>query len=184
MNKTDEISQNFYIILKGSVTLLRIKQEKVTLSAYEYLEKLIQLQKKDHTNLITRNVKSNLKVFPIRLKDIYLLNDIYFYFRYKDWLVRKGTIAELEEFVRTGRIGLHRELNFSSLINKEISKEENLYDHIDSIVNNKAEPQFDVKYYSFMEKEEKLHVILLDYLDENFLSMGQVFGDNDINNIR
>ncbi len=184
MNNTDEISHNFYIILKGSVTLLRIKQEKVTLSGFEYLEKLIQLQKKDHTNLLTRNVKSNLKVFPIKLKDFYFLNDIYFYFRYKDWLERKGTITELEEFVRTGRIGLHQELNFSSLLNKEMSKEENLHDHIDSIVNSKEEPRFDVKYYSFMEKQDKSFVILLDYLAENLLSIGQIFGDNDINNIR
>ena len=145
---------------------------------------MIELQKNDHNNLVSKNIRLNQKIVPIKPKDYYLLKDIYFYFRYKYWLENKGKVAELEEFVRTGRLGLHTELNFIDLLDKEMSNDQDLYNQIDTIINMKAEQPFDVKYYSFLEQQESTNIVLLSYEPETVLDTGKVFGDNDFNNIR
>ena len=65
--RVDDIGENFYVILKGSIKILVIKQTKYILTTREYVKHLLKLRLYDERCLLKRILENseNYKIFPI-----------------------------------------------------------------------------------------------------------------------
>lgn len=141
--------------------------------------------KKENFSLVNRMIKINKMNFPIKIKDADVINDVYFYFKYHNWIEKKGTVQELKDLLKNAQQKtLLNKLSFMLQFDKELCQEENIH----QIINDKLRPKdlqlLDIKYYSFITLEELKPVSLLEYTLDKYLSTGKVFGDNDLNSSR
>jgi hypothetical protein len=80
---------------------------------------------------------------------------------------------------------IYNKLNFPSLFNKEMYKDEHLHNIVNEIAKPKVEKStFEIKHYSYLDNKNSKLVNILEYNTDSFLSTGQILGDNDINNVR
>ena len=183
--KKGESSVYFYIILQGNLRRQKITTITKILSAKEYFLYLIQMIKNEHFSLVSRMIKMNKTNFQIKLKDFDLIKDIFFYFEFHNWLLKKGSVMELKDLLKLCDQTLFlNQLNFKLLSNKEIHEDESLYKIINEKVKIKAQQTFDINHYSFVQNEEPKPVNLLEFTTDSYFQTGQVFGDNETNNSR
>ena len=93
-----EKGQKFYIILKGSVHIMLLKENKIRLTFYEYILHLIRLYAIGESGLMQKIIKSNRYSYDIDEKEI-----IEFVDRYNDKLEKslnqkKNTLLNFDDY--------------------------------------------------------------------------------------
>ena len=75
--KIGDVPNDMYIIYSGSVTLYKPQTKKTEMTGYEYYTHLISLKKDNNVHLYNKTINSNQKVFPIKHKDVEMLQFIF-----------------------------------------------------------------------------------------------------------
>jgi hypothetical protein len=67
---TGDISDKFYLVIKGRLALMGVKEIKLKLSEDQYLKYLINLRRFGELELISKALIANNKIFPIKSKKL------------------------------------------------------------------------------------------------------------------
>ena len=159
----------FYIILKGSVRILIIKNNKIRLTFYEYILHLIRLYAIGEVNLMIKTVKVNKYIYDINEKNI-----IDFLNKYNKQL-EKGL-----------EISKNKLLNFDENEIKEITEFlNNIYFQIDMC--SSSEEYINLIFpYNIREKEHSNYnqnqILIYSYFEINKCTQGNFFGEIALDN--
>ena len=159
----------FYIILKGSVSILIIKDNKIRLTFYEYILHLIRLYAIGEVNLMIKTVKVNKYIYDINEKNI-----IDFVNKYNKQL-EKGL-----------EISKNKLLNFDETEIKEITEFlNNIYFQIDMC--SSSEEYINLIFpYNIREKEHSNYnqnqILIYSYFEINKCTQGNFFGEIALEN--
>jgi CRP-like cAMP-binding protein len=160
-----EKGQKFYIILKGSVHIMLLKENKIRLTFYEYILHLIRLYAIGEIGLMQKIIKSNRYSYEISEKEI-----IEFVDRYND---------KLEKSLNQKKNTL---LNFDDYDIKKLTKSlQEIYSQITQInlnVSNYIQLTFpfnisEKEYLNFNEKK----LIIYSYFEVTKTNQGDFFGE-------
>jgi len=91
-------SENFYLIIKGSLQILKFKKKLIDISIEEYLEYLRKFIQNDESFLVEKMLLLNRDIFYIEKKEIEINLENLFLIRLKIMLLRCANIFEIETF--------------------------------------------------------------------------------------
>ena len=160
-----EKGQKFYIILKGSVNIMLLKENKIRLTFYEYILHLIRLYAIGESGLMQKIIKSNRYSYDIEEKDI-----IEFVDRYNDKL-EKSLNPKINSL-----------LKFDDFEIKKITKSlQEIYSQIAQINMNvlnyiKLTFPFNIREKEYQNYEEK-KLIIYSYFEVTKTKQGDFFGE-------
>ena len=69
-------ANHIYIILKGSVKIIKVQKQVIKMNSFDYFKIIINLRNKNETYLLKNTINENNGIFPIDMKDIEILDQI------------------------------------------------------------------------------------------------------------
>ena len=69
-------ANHLYIILKGSVKIIKVQKQVIKMNSFDYFKMIINLRNKNETYLLKNTINENNGIFPIDMKDIEILDQI------------------------------------------------------------------------------------------------------------
>ena len=69
-------ANHIYIILKGSVKIIKVQKQVIKMNSFDYFKMIINLRNKNETYLLKNTINENNGIFPIDMKDIEILDQI------------------------------------------------------------------------------------------------------------
>ena len=189
-----DIADNFYIIVKGKIEILRPTKYEDEITAYEYFKILIDLQNRNENYVLNELIMRNNEIFPINRDDLpifkfiifkVLLYDYYHYHKYDKEFDEIKIINLIKE------CSCEKELLYNGKININIDFQQNDSDDEDKNYNEyflsfmqkiscllpKISPT-KLKFYKyFADKEKKENIILMKNKCIVELNSKDYFGD-------
>ena len=174
--KSGDIPQNFYLILKGKINVLKPAYKKEIFSGLQYFTYLMDLKKKNESFLMNSSIKENQKVYPIIEKDINLLP--YIYIQYTLNLILQDFEFDFKEALQISNItleslGLNKEIEITK---DYLSQNRKLIlSHMPNIPN-----KIYSKYLFLFDDIYKKEIQYFYFKDFYILESGDFFGDFDL----
>ena len=174
----------FYIIISGSVTILKQKELTTKVNADDYFKILINYYNNGEKDLLERTIKENKEIYNVNQRDIHRLEEISFKFKFRKIIFVKPSIIELENLFFEYKIKAKDfEIDFDELNNvvgiNRSNEEESLINHL---ARNKKISSFntnnDNSNYRYLENINEIKTVKI-YEYEPFLTLndGKYFGD-------
>ena len=69
-------ANHLYIILKGSVKIIKVQKQVIKMNTYDYFKMIINLRNKNETYLLKNTINENNGIFPIDFNDIEIIDQI------------------------------------------------------------------------------------------------------------
>ena len=188
----NDISNHFYIIINGNVSVQTIKKYTKYMTGFEYYKLISGLKKKNEIYLIEKIISENYIDFPIQKEDLNILDDIVlkiFLLKEKNKYNKKGDWIEnvFEKLkLKYENYGIESYKNKILRFNKEKIKEnESQKDNVVNKIENKIKEQIEYNEEDEFKNTEENFYLLLDKLENinDFLIEYYIFLVNSENYI-
>ena len=109
--KINEESNFFYFIIKGKINAMKIYEEKVLLSGFDYFKFLFKLYKEKEFYLIEKTIEKNNDMFPINKNEINEMNLIIFCIIIEDYYLNEKLEIPLSSIFEDCFIDIIKDFN-------------------------------------------------------------------------
>ena len=178
-----EVGDNMYVILSGSVMILKTKEVKRIFNADSYLLHLADLYNNLEVAICKKVIALNIDIFYFDYEDIEHIDKILLRSRFRFVTQSDKSVTSMEQFfiqycINPSEYGI----NFEELYSKEKRSESQL--DIYTVVLQKLSTNINYEKYTFVENQNTSYeVTSLEYEDFLILNQGSAFGEASMGSV-